>query len=209
MTIEQVILYINLTISSFVLIFIIWDHLKDDHLLTKQVQEFYNDIENLIFTYIQVQYYKTITNEEYDIADDKIIKRTRNRDNIQNDYLKRKIYENFSTYSNYLGLTLNRDDFTFLNNTIYVLSSEGLLKKRDFENNSQITIPNSYIKIENEEIDEILTYLRSLRFYWNKHHSKFLIRFKLKENIDFSELLGKIKPLERIKLRSRYYKKRT
>jgi len=30
-------------------LYIIWDHFKDDRLLTEQVQEFYEDIEKLIF----------------------------------------------------------------------------------------------------------------------------------------------------------------
>jgi len=52
MDFEIIIVYLSLSVSIFVLVFIIWDHLKDDRILTKEVQEFYQDIENLIYTYV-------------------------------------------------------------------------------------------------------------------------------------------------------------
>lgn len=193
---ESFIVYLNLIISSAVLIFIIWDHLKDDRLLTRQIQEFYSDIEILIYSFIQVMYYKAIEKKEIEIADQKALIKTRNRDIIQNSYLKTKILQNFSKYSSYLGLTINKEDNIYLNNTIYTVSFDGLLKKRNFENNSLENVIISYIDIKNEEISDILKFLNSLRFYWKKNYKKLIFRPPLNQKINFYELLGISKPLE-------------
>lgn len=194
---ESIIVYINLTVSAAVLFFIIWDHLKDDRLLTKQIQEFYSDIEMLIFSYIQVMYYKAIEKKEIDEVDQKDLIKTRNRDIIQNSYLKTKIFQNFNIYSSYLGLTLNNEQQIYLNNTIYILTLEGLLKKRNFVNNSLEDVINSYIDITEEEISDILKFLNSLKFYWKKNYKKSIFRPLLAQKINFYELLGISKPLEK------------
>lgn len=193
---ESVIVYLNLIVSSAVLIFIIWDHLKDDRLLTRQIQEFYSDIEMLIYSFIQVMYYKAIEKKDIEITDQKALVKTRNRDTIQNSYLKTKILQNFSKYSSYLGLTINKADNLYLNNTIYILTFDGLLKKRNFENNSLEEVIISYIDIKDEEISDILKFLNSLRFYWNKNYKKLIFRTPLNQKINFYELLGISKPLE-------------
>ena len=40
MDVQSIAIYFNLVFSLVVLLFIIWDHLKDDRILTTQVQEF-------------------------------------------------------------------------------------------------------------------------------------------------------------------------
>ena len=42
--------YFGLGISLIALFIVFWDHWKDDRLLTKRVQEFYENIEWLIFS---------------------------------------------------------------------------------------------------------------------------------------------------------------
>ena len=42
--------------TILVFIVLIWDHLKDDRLLAKNVQNFYDIIENLISSYLQKEY---------------------------------------------------------------------------------------------------------------------------------------------------------
>ena len=95
---------LNLIISSSVLLFIIWDHLKDDRQLTKQIQEFYNDIEMLVYTSIQIMYYSAIEKKEVEVPDQKVLNKTKNRDIIQNSYLKTKILQNSEKFATYLGL---------------------------------------------------------------------------------------------------------
>ncbi len=195
-----------MVISSAVLLFIIWDHLKDDRLLTRQVQEFYEDIEMLIYTYIQIMYYKNIEKKEVEIPDQKALIKTRNRDVIQNSYLEKKVFQNFKIFSNYLGLTYNKEESCYLNNTIYILTTEGLLKKRDFENNNINEIIDSYIDIKNEEIADILKFLNSLRFYWNKRYRKLVFRTHLAQKMNFETLLGISVPLEKVKSKVKKHK---
>jgi len=196
--------YINVFVSSAVLLFIIWDHLKDDRQLTRQIQNFYNDLEMLIYSYIQIKYYNTIEKKQIDDSDLKTLNRTKNRDIIQNSYLKKKIKQNFHEYSNYLGLTFDEETNSYLNNTIYVLGIDGLLKKRNFENNTVDEIINSYIDITSEELEDILKFLRSTRFFWNKNFKKFIFRTHLKPQLNFSEVLGSSIPLEQTRKRSKF-----
>ena len=197
MSTNNFIIYLNLFISSAVLIFIIWDHLKDDRLLSKQVKEFYNDLEMLIFTYIQIEYYSAIEKKDIEFSDNKTLNKTRNRDIIQNSYLKTKIKQNFDTYSNYIGLTIDNEENSYLNNTVYLLNFDGLLRKRNFEDNSIVKVINSYIDIQGEELSDLIKYLTSLRFYWNKNYYKIFFRPKLVQQIDFNSLLGSSIPLEK------------
>ncbi len=199
MSSENVIVYLNVLISSAVLIFIIWDHFKDDRLLAKEVQEFYGDIENLIYTQIQSEYYKVIEKKQIEDTHEKLVNKTRNKDIIQNSYLSTKILQNFEKYSNYLGLTIDREDLAYLNSTIYLMTYNGLLKKRDFEKNNVNQVISSFTDINNEEISDISKYLNSLRFYWNKKYYRFLFRPKLVQKISFSSLLGSSAPLEKKK----------
>ncbi|MCJ7651406.1 MAG: hypothetical protein MUP85_22590 [Candidatus Lokiarchaeota archaeon] len=199
MSSENIIVYLNVFISSAVLIFIIWDHFKDDRLLAKEVQEFYGDIENLIYTQIQIEYYKIIEKKQIEDTHVKLVNKTRNKDIIQNSYLKTKVSQNFEKYSNYLGLTIDREDLAYLNSTIYLMTYNGLLKKRDFERNNVNQVISSFTNINNEEISDIDKYLTSLRFYWNKKYYRFLFRPKLVQKISFSSLLGSSAPLEKKK----------
>ena len=43
--------YISLGIAVASILFVVWDHFKDDRLLTKRVKSFYQDIEELIFSF--------------------------------------------------------------------------------------------------------------------------------------------------------------
>jgi hypothetical protein len=200
---QNILVYINLLISSTVLLFIVWDHLKDDRLLTRQVQEFYEDIEMLIYTYIQIMYYKNIEKKEVEIPDQKDLIKTRNRDVIQNSYLEKKIFQKFKSFSSYLGLTYNKEENCYLNNTIYILTTQAQIKKRDFENNSINEVIDSHIDIKSEEVSDILKYLNSLRFYWNKRYRKLIFRTQLTQKIDFYALLGITVPLEKVKSKAK------
>ena len=204
MDFEIIIVYLSLSVSIFVLVFIIWDHLKDDRILTKEVQEFYQDIENLIYTYVQIEYYRSL--ESSKTQDDELnrLKKYKNHDIIQNSFIQSKLSQNFVKFSNFIGLTINKEEKSYLNGTIYILLNNGLLLKRNIENYTQENIINSYIDIKHDEIREILNYLNSLRFYWKKHYSKIIFRPNLKQSINFFDLLGFSSPLEKKKQRRKY-----
>ena len=165
----------------------------------------YNDIEMLIYTYIQVTYYTTIENEKINHPDLKALNKTRNRDIIQNSYLKIKIRQNFDEYANYVGLTLDEESKTYINNTIYLLSIDGLLRKRDFESNSINDVITSYTTIGKEELADIQKFLVSLRFHWNKHYRKLIFRNKLVESMNFNNTLGISSPLDKSRKKKRRY----
>ena len=42
---QDILVYISLGVSFAVLFFIIWDHIKDDRILSREIQDFYTDIE--------------------------------------------------------------------------------------------------------------------------------------------------------------------
>jgi len=205
MDIQLFAVFLSLSVSLIVLFFIIWDHLKDDRILARQVQEFYGDIEMLIFTHVQVNYYNAIQANEAILEDEdlSLVKKSKNRDIIQNSYLKMKINQNFPLYSQYLGLTFNKEKKIYLNGTIYILHENGNLIKRNIDLYSEENIIPSFIDIKKEEILEILNFLNSLRFYWKKRYKKILFRPELVQLVNFYDLLGYIKPIEKKKKKGR------
>jgi len=204
---EDIIVYFSLGVSIAVLFFIIWDHIKDDRILAREVQDFYNDIEMLIFTNIQVKYYEILQKNEENMDEQelKALVKNKNRDIIQKNYLNAKINQNFKFYAHYLGLTYNKENNSYLNGTIYLLKIDGSLFKRNIELNTEENIITSYIEIKTQQIKEILLYLTSLRFYWKKKYYKFVFRPQLQQKVVFDDLLGYLKPLEQQK--QKYFRK--
>ncbi|MFX1504021.1 MAG: hypothetical protein ACFFDH_23875 [Promethearchaeota archaeon] len=203
---EDILVYVSLGVSIAVLFFIIWDHIKDDRILAHEVQDFYNDIEMLIFTNLQVKYYEILqlNKEKMEEQELKTLIKDKNRDIIQKNYLNTKISQNFKFYAHYLGLTHNKENKSYLNGTIYILKIDGSLLKRNIESNTEENIITSYTEIKTQKIKEILIYLNSLRFYWKKKYYKFIFRPQLKQKIVFDDLLGYVKPLEQRK--KKYYR---
>lgn len=198
---EVVLVYLSLAVSIAVLFFIIWDHIKDDRILAVEVQDFYSDIEMLIFSNLQVKYYEILQTNKNKMEEEelKTLIKNKNRDVIQKNYLESKIIQNFKLYAKYLGLTHNKESNAYLNGTIYILKTDGSLLKRNIESNTEEKIITSYTEITPLQIKEILTYLNSLRFYWKKKYYKFVFRPQLKQLVVFEDLLGYIKPLEQQK----------
>jgi hypothetical protein len=213
MNTEDILVYISLGVSIAVLFFIIWDHIKDDRILFKEVQDFYNDIEMLIFTNLQVKYYEILQKNQGETEDQelKILIKNKNRDIIQKSYLNAKINQNFKLYAQYLGLTYDKENEAYLNGTIYILKIDGNLIKRDIESNKEENLITSYTEIKPEQIKEISFYLNSLRFYWKTKYYKFIFRPHLHQKIVFDDLLGYIKPLNQKKQRhlAKIWKKQT
>jgi len=201
MSTQNILVYISLGISIVVLFFIIWDHIKDDRILASEVQDFYSDIEMLIFTNLQVKYYE-ILQENTEVMEEQELKaliKNKNRDIIQKNYLNAKINQSFKFYAHYLGLTYNKENSAYLNGTIYILKIDGTLLKRNIESNTEENIITVYTEISLQQIKELLTYLNSLRFYWKKKYYKFVFRPQLQQTIVFDDLLGYVKPLEQQK----------
>ncbi len=198
---EDILVYVSLAVSIAVLFLLIWDHLKDDRILSVEVQDFYRDIEMLIFTNLQVKYYEILPTNKGEMEEQelKTLIKNKNRDVIQKNYLNTKINQNFKLYSQYLGLTHNKENDAYLNGTIYILKTDGSLLKRNIESNTEEDIITSYTEIKTQQITEILVYLNSLRFYWKKKYFKFVFRPKLKQKIVFDDLLGYVNPLEQKK----------
>ncbi|MFX1315376.1 MAG: hypothetical protein ACFE9T_05895 [Promethearchaeota archaeon] len=198
---EDILVFVSLGVSIAVLFFIIWDHIKDDRILGREVQDFYNDIEMLIFTNLQVKYYEILQKnmgqmEEQEL---KTIIKNKNRDVIQKNYLEAKISQNFQLFAQYLGLTYNKENSAYLNGTIYLLKTDGTLLKRNIESNLEEIIITSYTEITTNQVKELLIYLNSLRFYWKKKYYKVIFRPQLHQKVSFDELLGYVKPIEQRK----------
>ncbi|MFX0021798.1 MAG: hypothetical protein ACFE9S_05695 [Candidatus Hermodarchaeota archaeon] len=198
---EEILVYVSLGVSIAVLFFIIWDHIKDDRILSREVQDYYNDIEMLIFTNLQVKYYEILqkTQGEMEETELKTLIKNKNRDVIQKSYLNAKINQNFKLYAQYLGLTHNKEDDAYLNGTVYILKTDGSLLKRNIEVDKEVNIITSFTEIKPEQIKDISIYLNTLRFYWRKKYYKFIFRPHLHQKIVFEDLLGYVKPLNQKK----------
>jgi hypothetical protein len=198
---EDILVYLSLAVSIAVLFFIIWDHIKDDRILATEVQDFYCDIEMLIFTNLQVKYYENLQKikEKMEGEELQTLIKNKNRDIIQKNYLNTKIIQYFKLYGQYLGLTHNKEKGTILNGTIYILKTDGSLLKRNIESNTEENLITSYNEITSDQISELYIYLNSLRFYWKKKYYKFLFRPQLHQKIVFDDLLGFVKPLDQNK----------
>ncbi|MFX1366411.1 MAG: tetratricopeptide repeat protein [Promethearchaeota archaeon] len=198
-------------LSLVIVLYLIWDHLKDDRLLTKRVQEFYSDIENLIYYY----YCNEIAKEFLKIYRGKIeipLKlQELNESSNKHYFYKIKVKKAFKRNSKYLGLISLKEEkekeeqekkgekeeekkgkSDYINETFMILNEEGVLTKRL---GSKIIKDCSDIKPE--EIDEINKYLESLRTYWTSKHHKFFTP-KLEEKVDFKkDLMNYIQNLEK------------
>ena len=115
-----------------------------------------------------------------------------------------KIRQNFPIYSHYLGLTFNEEKKIYLNGTIYILYETGNLVKRNIELYTEENVISSYIEIKKENISEILLFLNSLRFYWEKKYMKTFFRPKLTERVNYYDLLGYMKPIDEKKVRKKF-----
>ena len=198
---NDILVYLSLIVSIAVLFFIIWDHVKDDRILAREVQDFYNDIEMLIFTNLQVKYYEVLQKNKVEMEEQelKTLVKNKNRDVIQKNYLNTKIRQYFNLYAQYLGLTYNEENSAYLNGTIYLLKNEGSLLKRNIELNTEEPIISTFAEIKPEQISELKVYLTSLRFYWKKKYFRFIFRPQLDQTVVFDDLLGYTKPLNQKK----------
>lgn len=164
---------IGVSIGVTAILIVVWDHFKDDRLLFRQVQEFYEDIERLMYTYCFIHESEKEPSIKHPIQ--------------KNNYYDCKVKQNFEKYSNYLGLTmLESDDFYYYYNpTNLYLRSDGVLYHDYGEDSDEVFNP---YHISSEDVNVMEKYLKTLRNYWERNYSKPLFRPKLKKKIDFSIL---------------------
>lgn len=63
MSLELLGIVLSASLTGIIVIFLIWDHAKDDLFLDKKVQEFHKNIENLIFLYCLTKMMDSIPTE--------------------------------------------------------------------------------------------------------------------------------------------------
>ena len=176
--------------SLMTILFLIWDHLKDDRNLAKQVQEYYEDIESYIYSYYQMTYYRIlleIKDKNIDIDKAQVL---RNKFDNESEYYELTLNDKY-TYSQYLGIK-------YVHNYEYMNKSDIKMDK-----DGQIYHPkmnNECFNLTLEQISIIKRFLFSLRDYWNKKFSKnllfFKIRPKLKAKQDFKTLESYLNPIK-------------
>ena len=167
---------VGFTIALISIIIVIWDHFKDDRLLSKQVQEFYEDIENVIFTFYAN---RRVRPGWYD---------------MRRRYYEAKIDQTFNDYSKYVGLARISGTFRsrkfkgYINSSDIILISEGRLDTKIPGVDQQMLISDKE-GIKEEQIKNINRYLNELRDYWKEKYHKFFFKPKLRAKLDFHELM--------------------
>ena len=166
---------------------VIWDHFKDDRRLTREVQEYYESLEQIIVVNI-------------------------NKARIQNEGEKLEILNEFEYYqsfaktrfeecSKYLGLMIgkardNRYDFlnAYKTKSGFLLIEDGHLLFRDpnrykSEGIFELHTVGNEKYLHKHEVNYINSFFLDLRTHWKEKYSKKFFRPKLKQNFDFNELI--------------------
>ena len=176
------------------IIIVVWDHFKDDRRLTKRIQEFYNDIENLIYS--NYKYHIIDKEEETQVIDSnskeelvKIYRRYRRENYTYRGFIKQK----FDEYSRYRGITYRPQSGQeyIINNTDLYLLPEGRVNREIITNKvfQLENITKDYLNIQFSEIEVITKFLDSLKEHWKNNYGKKLFRPELKSKIDFENLM--------------------
>ena len=199
MTLEIVSITLSTCLTALIISFIIWDHIKDDRFLTKQVQGFFGNIEGLVFTYYYHNLYKALFNVLKSIHDTGLsVYNSINYGEIDKQFasklffLREKVRLGIKDYGKYLGIISNQReeigksnlenenilDVIYYSHTDMILSYYGELS--DLSGN---LIVKDFTKITQEKEGwDIYYFLGSLRDYWQNKYKKTLLRKKLKIN---------------------------
>jgi len=167
-------------IGIFAIIIVIWDHFKDDRLLVKQVQAFYEDIEHFIYAFIQY------------CNDNK-------QDTRLKLYYEGKIKQNYERFSNYLGLSMVEEngEFFYYNTSDYILQKSGGLFYKTHPSkyyfNEEDVIVNQDFPADAERLDAVIEsvneFLKGLRDFWNITYHKRLFRKNIKPKLNYYKIL--------------------
>jgi len=183
-SLELVSITINGILAGIITLYVIWDHIKDDLMLRRRVQEFYEDIENLIVLYTKKQLaklFKDVYAGKVKYPD--ILKEL---DEYQNKhyYIMNKVKRSFKENSKYLGLIVTTKDYSkYLNETHFILCENGQLRRR-----LGYLIIEDNTNIKSKELDEVKSYLKSLRDYWKTKYKR-LLQKKLQKKLNIDALV--------------------
>ena len=177
------------------ILFVVWDHFKDDRLLTKRVKAFYKNIEDLVYSYyvMKLSQEKFSKNCENNAIEDFYFKFK--KDNV---FFRGIINQTFEDYSKYIGLTYyNKPSSYCVRNYNFLIDSTGAFYKLvsklpQSEIGTEYCFYDNQLKrvvISKENIEIINQFFKILRDHWKKYYYKFIFRKKLKPKVDFSKLL--------------------
>ena len=172
-------------IGILAIVIVIWDHFKDDRQLTKEVQEYYEHIENFLASHIKLG-----QNQEDNEAKSMCL--------AEFNYFKSVLKDRFVDFSKYLGLTLGKsrdnryqNDDAYITKSGHVLVENGNLLLRDSEIKpayERHAIGNATI-LRRSEIPKIDTFFSDLRGHWQKFYHKSIFRPKLKKRVNFNDFV--------------------
>lgn len=197
---ELVIEIILGSISALVFIVILWDHIIDDRRLTKRVQRYYEDLENLIFSIFEKDYYQIYrVSPELPASEKERSEKSYSSFTQKCNYYKNIILGEMIEYYRYLGFTkleghpIPRPPIGRRVSIVRVINKEGY--SLSFKNNYISLNHYSYSKIDGKVISDtnlefIKEFLKSVRKFWKEKYSKFLVRPKLRPIINFNNLSG-------------------
>lgn len=206
MSLELLGIVIDTILASAVVFFIIWDHVKDDRILTNQVQEFFRTVESLIYTYYHFQFYKTYFSIDYILKiEDKRFDKFKKINYKDLDhkfsqrmfYLSEKMRRGIKEWGKYIGIIPNfeikedmsednKDSFSkikYYSDTNLIITYQGEilnhLGKPLVQDSNSITEKEGFV---------IFYFLRSLKKYWKINYRKFLLRRKLRGKLNMTGL---------------------
>ncbi len=192
--IESILSIVGISIALISIIIVVYDHFKDDRILTRQVHEFYHYIEGLIYTH----YHKEIDKQynSHRNSTDEVSERYSNNARKWLFY-QGKINQVFEQLSRYLGLTYySRPQYYVIEDYNYFVEKTGYIM--NFHSSSPTVIgspqntfynnPKNKIVIDDRAIEIISEFLKRLRIYWDENFSKFLFRKRIKPSQDFESL---------------------
>lgn len=193
---ETITSYVSLGIAIASILLVVWDHFKDDRLLKKRVQSFYENIEGLIFSWYQI-----ILNQEKFKEDNvnTLYEEIFFKYQKKNTFYRGIVDQSFEDLSKYLGLTyFNKPHYYYSNDNEYFIKHTGSVHKFTRQSNQFLPSPavcffdEGYTKIviDDDNITIINNFLENLRNHWNTYYYKRILRKKLKPNLDFSDLLN-------------------
>lgn len=232
--IELILYTLNIIVDAIFIIpvvYLIWDHFKDDKLLTKQVQEFYHSIEYIIYLYyMNILFNIYFCDEFWKSNRSRFFKGNFKFLEIEHmfvhrlDYMREKIKNFLNPKENvykYIGMLCKKkvDEkdnkiFYWFSDSNLILTHEGELLKHDYK--SLVEDPNMMGHFKYGW--EIYNYFGSLRDYWKVNYKKHFIRPRLKPKYkiwsDISLFQGTIKPFlitlkeNRFNIKSAEFKRR-
>jgi hypothetical protein len=183
-SIIEVIEIIGGFIGILAIVIVIWDHFKDDRQLTKEVQDYYEHLENFLASFVKLAQTKE-DNEAKSMA------------LAEFNYYKSVVKDRFVDFSKYLGLTLGKshdnrykNDDSYITKSGHVLVENGNLLLRDSKmgNYERHAIGNATI-LRKSEIPKIDMFFSDLKGHWQKFYHKSIFRPKLKKRVNFNDFV--------------------